>query len=160
MLIQAMVVQAKAAQSRTSGGAWEETSLSAAAEVVPFLDRVEAAMTDLGNSPRTCWELRLVLEEAIVNALKHGNGGDPSKQVHIYYYVGPGAVLADIEDEGPGFDPWSIPDPTLPENLDRPSGRGLFLMRSYTTWVSYYGRGNIVTLCKLRPAEGAEQLRY
>jgi serine/threonine-protein kinase RsbW len=128
-----------------------EVSLSIAAEVVPLLDQVVAAMDELGYPSRTCWELRLILEEAIVNGLKHGNGGDLSKQVRVRYQVRPEAVFAEVEDDGPGFDPSAVPDPTAPENLDRSCGRGLLLMRHYATWLRYHGRGNRLSLCKCRP---------
>ena len=128
-----------------------EVILTSAAEVVPLLDRVETAMIELGYPSRTCWELRLVLEEAIVNGLKHGNRGDASKQVRVRYLVRSEGVFADVEDEGPGFDPSAVADPTDPENLERPCGRGLLLMRHYATWMRYHGRGNRLSLCKCRP---------
>ena len=59
---------------------------------------------------------------------------------------------AEVEDEGPGFDPGRVPDPTLPENPDRPGGRGLPLMRHFMTWVRFSRPGNRVTLCKYRSA--------
>jgi serine/threonine-protein kinase RsbW len=59
-------------------------------------------------------------------------------------------VLAEVEDEGPGVDPKSVPDPRDPENLERPGGRGLLLMRHYMSSVHYSGRGNVVTLCQYR----------
>jgi serine/threonine-protein kinase RsbW len=130
------------------GGVGIEVGLSIAAEVVPLLDQVEAAMIELSYSPRTCWELRLILEEAIVNGLKHGNSGDLSKQVRVRYLVRPEAVFVDVEDDGPGFDPSAVADPTAPENLERPCGRGLLLMRHYATWLRYHGRGNRLSLCK------------
>jgi serine/threonine-protein kinase RsbW len=64
-------------------------------------------------------------------------------------------MLVEVEDEGPGFDPGQVPDPTAPENWDKPSGRGLLLMRHFTTWMRYHGRGNRVTLCKHRTARPA-----
>jgi serine/threonine-protein kinase RsbW len=59
-------------------------------------------------------------------------------------------VLAEVEDEGPGFNPAVVPDPTLPENLEQTGGRGLLLMRHYMSWVHYSERGNHVTLGKCR----------
>jgi serine/threonine-protein kinase RsbW len=66
----------------------------------------------------------------------------------VRYAVGPEEVLGEVEDEGPGFDPERVPDATAPENLEKSSGRGLLLMRRFTTWLRYHGRGNRVTLCK------------
>jgi serine/threonine-protein kinase RsbW len=127
---------------------WTRVSLRRGPEVVPLLEQVAAAMTLLGYRPRDVTGLRLALEEAIVNGLRHGNGGDPAKQVVVHYSVGAEEVVAEVEDEGPGFDPARVPDPTTAENLDRPCGRGLLLMRHFATWVHYHGRGNRVTLYK------------
>ena len=79
-----------------------------------------------------------------------GHRGDGRKSVRVTYQVGPWQVLAEVEDQGPGFDPSRVPDPTAPENLDKPCGRGLFLMRHYMTWVYHSSRGNCVTLCRSR----------
>ena len=131
---------------------WTEVELRRSAELGPLLEQVVAAMVAQDYSRRTCWEMRLALEEAIVNGLRHGNRFDPTKRVLVSYHVGPSAVLAEVEDEGPGFDPADVPDPTDPEHLERPCGRGLLLMRHYLTWLCYRGGGNHVTLCKQRLA--------
>ena len=94
--------------------------------------------------------IRLALEEAVVNAIKHGNGNDPAKSVRIAYQVDDDHVRIEIEDQGPGFNPDEIPDPTLPENLERPSGRGIMLMRSFMNVVQFNDRGNCVVLEKRR----------
>jgi serine/threonine-protein kinase RsbW len=128
-----------------------QASLSHTSEVVPLLEQVEAEMVGRGYSERFCRELRLVLEEALVNGLRHGNRNDPDHRVVLRYRVGVEEVLAEVEDEGEGFDPAAVPDPTDPENLCKPGGRGLLLMRHYTTWLRYHGCGNRVTFCKRRP---------
>lgn len=129
---------------------WRQMSLSHSAEVVPLLEQVLTAMGEHGYSSRCCFELRLALEEALVNGLRHGNRGDPGKRVKLCYRVGVNEVLAEVEDEGSGFDPAAVPNPTAAENWDKTSGRGLLLIRHYTSWVHYHGRGNRVTLCKYR----------
>ena len=129
---------------------WMEASLSHSVEVVPLLEQVVAAMVEHDYSERACFEVRLALEETLVNGLRHGNGGDPSKRVLLRYRVCAEEVLVEVEDEGPGFDPSAVPDPTAVENLLKPSGRGLLLMRHCMTWVRYHGRGNRVTMCKRR----------
>ena len=134
------------------GGYVGEVSLRRAADVVPFLDALVEALAGLGYPSRDCAGVRLALEEAVVNGLRHGNGGDPARRVWVRYHVRPDALLVEVEDEGPGFDPGQVPDPTLSENLARPCGRGLLLMRHYMTWVRFSGRGNRVTLCKYRSA--------
>jgi len=96
---------------------------------------------------------RLALEEAVVNAIKHGHGYDPSKTVRVRLRVTAEDVLIDVEDEGPGFDPADVADPCEPENLERSCGRGLLLIRHYMTWVRYNSRGNRVILCKCRSSQ-------
>jgi serine/threonine-protein kinase RsbW len=116
--------------------------------VGPLLDALTAALAGLGYSPEDRFGVRLALEEAVVNGLRHGNGGDPGKCVRVRYHVNAEGLLAEVRDEGRGFDPGAVPDPALPENWDRPGGRGLFLMRHYMTWVYYHGRRNRVFLYK------------
>jgi serine/threonine-protein kinase RsbW len=131
-----------------AGVPWSEVSLRRGDEAAPLLDWIAVAMTALGYPPRDVIGLCLALGEAILNGLRHGNGGDPSKQVVVRYAAGPEEVLCEVEDEGPGFDPGRVPDPTAPENLEKCSGRGLLLIGHFTTWLRYHGRGNRVTLCK------------
>ena len=133
-------------------GRYREVSLRRADEVVPFLDDLVAALAGLGYPSRDCTGIRLALEEAVVNGVRHGNRGDPARRVQVRCRLWAEALLAEVEDEGPGFDPGRVPDPTRPENLDRPGGRGLLLIRHYMTWVRFSERGNRVTLCKYRSA--------
>ena len=135
-----------------SGSLVGEVTLRRAGEVGLFLDDLVVALAGLGYSSRDCAGVRLALEEAVVNGLRHGNGGDPARRVWVRYHFRPDSLLAEVEDEGPGFDPRLVPDPTLSENLDRPGGRGLLLMRHYMSWVRFSRRGNRVTLCKYRSA--------
>jgi serine/threonine-protein kinase RsbW len=114
------------------------------------IEAIAAAMAAARYPEKDRFAVRLALEEAIVNAIKHGHRGDPTKRVRVRYQVSPNRVLAEVRDEGAGFDPRRVPDPLAPENLDRPSGRGLLLMRSYVTWLRFNERGNCVTLCKAR----------
>ena len=92
--------------------------------------------------------IRLAVEEALVNAIKHGNSSDPNKKVCIDYEINSEQVRIRIEDEGPGFDPETVPDPTSPEFLDRPCGRGLMLMKHYMSEVDFNARGNCVVMLK------------
>lgn len=94
--------------------------------------------------------IKLALEEALVNAIKHGNQMDPAKKVHIHFRVDRERFHVGIVDEGKGFDPEDVPDPMDPENLERPSGRGLLLMRHYMNEVVYHPPGNRLSMTKLR----------
>jgi serine/threonine-protein kinase RsbW len=86
----------------------------------------------------------------MVNAIKHGNQYDRDKKVTIAYGFGAEQFLIQITDEGEGFDPRDVPDPTLVEYVDRPCGRGLMLMRYYMCDVQYNERGNSVRMVKNR----------
>ena len=119
-------------------------------EMNPVISRILDAMVQIGYSEKDCFGARLSLEEAIVNALRHGNRGDPLKTVHIRFAVSDRQIVAEVEDEGPGFNPYAIPNPLAPENLERPGGRGVFLMRHYMTTVHFNDRGNCVHMCKIR----------
>jgi serine/threonine-protein kinase RsbW len=129
-------------------GYWD--SLSSAEDALPVLDIVAEEMAAAGYPEEDCFGLRLALEEALVNAIRHGNRGDPSRSIRVRFQVEPDWVLAEVEDEGEGFDPTCVPDPLAEVNRERPSGRGLLLMRHYTTWLRYNRLGNCVTLCKNR----------
>jgi serine/threonine-protein kinase RsbW len=107
-----------------------------------------SAMVQAGHSEQDQFRVRLAMEEAIVNANKHGHQGDWSRPITVHYHVSEHGVVAEIEDEGSGFDPAQVPDPLAPENLERSSGRGLLLMRSYMTGICHNDRGNRVCLCK------------
>jgi serine/threonine-protein kinase RsbW len=131
---------------------WHRASLSCPGEVVPTVEAVVAAMAAAGYAEKDLFAMRLALEEALVNGIKHGNQGDPARRVFVRYRVGPEQALVEVEDQGPGFDPAGVPDPLAPGGLERPGGRGLLLMRAYLTWVRYNDRVNAVTLCKSRSA--------
>jgi serine/threonine-protein kinase RsbW len=94
--------------------------------------------------------MRLALDEALANAVRHGHRGDATKRVEVRYRITAAEALAEVEDQGEGFDPQRVSDPRLPENLEQPGGRGLLLMRAYLSWVRYNDRGNAVTLCQRR----------
>lgn len=91
--------------------------------------------------------VKLAFEEAIANAFQHGHRGLPEDTtVLVTYLINAEEIRIDVQDRGPGFDAEGVPDPTLDENLDRPCGRGLMLMRSYMTSVRYNDRGNRVEM--------------
>jgi len=105
-----------------------------------------------GWEPSDIFGVHLAVEEAIVNAIVHGNKLDPEKTVHVSCSVSPEVARIEITDAGVGFDPASVPDCTLDERLEVPSGRGVMLMRSFMTRIEYNARGNSVLLEKRRGA--------
>src|SRR5690242_14320001 len=112
-------------------------------------EQIERLLQDRATSDHDLFGIKLALEEALVNAIKHGNQMDRSKNVHISYRLLPDRFDVRIADEGVGFDPADVPDPTAVENLERPCGRGLMLMRHYMSEVAYSERGNTVSMSKV-----------
>ncbi len=120
------------------------------AEARRVQEEIEQQLKEHEYSEREIFSVKLALEEALVNAIKHGNQFDHNKKVHIAYKIKPECFEILIRDEGPGFDPDEVPDPTAVENLERPCGRGLMLMRYYMNEVSFGPGGNTVFMTKLR----------
>jgi serine/threonine-protein kinase RsbW len=114
-------------------------------------EEVVAAVKDAGYADASVFAVRLALEEAVSNAVKHGNAGDERKPLQISWSIGADELEISVQDEGPGFEPQAVPDPTDPDRLELPSGRGLLLMQSYMTAVEHNERGNRVVLRYRRP---------
>jgi serine/threonine-protein kinase RsbW len=115
--------------------------------------RVQEAIEDVVRTAFTehdAFAVKMAVEEALVNAIKHGNQMDPEKSVRVRYALGPERFDVRITDEGPGFNPDDVPDPTAPENLERPCGRGLLLIRYYMSEVSFQDSGRTIVMHKLR----------
>jgi len=109
-----------------------------------LLDQLKQA----GWSERDVFGVHLSVEEALVNAIRHGNQTDPDKVVHFECRVSSELLWIQISDEGAGFDPADVPDPTDPEQLESPSGRGIMLMRNFMSRVDYSNGGTTVTMEK------------
>ena len=88
----------------------------------------------------------IALTEAVNNAIHHGNRLDPSKQVTVGYRAGHGKITFFVKDQGPGFDHDQLPDPTDPENIEKPHGRGVFLMRALADMVAFNDHGATVAM--------------
>ena len=142
--------RAKAAAPASYREKWERVAIRRAVEVEAVLEDLVEKLQAAGYSRKEQFGVRLAVEEAIVNAIKHGHRGDPAKQVQVRYRVVAERTTVEVEDEGPGFRPELVPDPLAPENCERDCGRGLLLIRSFMTAVRYNDRGNCVTLCKCR----------
>ena len=123
------------------------------AEALRVQGAIEQALAAIQYSEHDIFGIKLALEEALINAIKHGNQMDRTKKVQVAYRIRAERFDVVITDEGSGFNLADVPDPTAIENLERPCGRGLMLMRHYMTEVAFLGRGNIVQMSKLRLAE-------
>ncbi len=119
----------------------------------PVQREVLQAVVDAGFDDRAQFAIRLALDEAISNAVHHGNRNDPSKEVTVEYDVTPERATISVEDQGHGFAPNNVPDPTLEENCIKPHGRGVMLIRAYMTDVQFSERGNRVTMVKSRDCD-------
>ena len=101
-----------------------------------------------GYNGDAVFAIKLALEEAITNAIRHGNRQDPKKKVHVEAIVSATEAVIEVEDEGPGFERCCVPNPTLPENLEKCSGRGIHLIEAYMNEVEYTRGGRRLRMLK------------
>jgi serine/threonine-protein kinase RsbW len=94
----------------------------------------------------TQFRLRVVLSEALTNAIVRGNGEDRSKWVDVRAELVPESIRVSVTDEGPGFDPDAVPEPLQPDQLDEATGRGLYLIRKLVDTVQFNERGNSICM--------------
>jgi serine/threonine-protein kinase RsbW len=106
-----------------------------------------------GFDDHSSFAIKLALEEALINAIKHGNNLDPSKKVHIEAKVTPKRFEIVIEDEGKGFDRSEVPDPTADDNLCKCSGRGILLIEAFMNRVQWTRGGRRVKMIKNNEAK-------
>lgn len=111
--------------------------------VEKLIDEIRAEF----NVHEECYGNMLVaVTEAVNNAIQHGNKYDPDKKVNIAYEVEPDQISFTISDEGSGFDYMNLPDPTDPENIEKPTGRGVFLMKHLADQIIFAENGRVVEL--------------
>ncbi len=108
-------------------------------------------LENLGYGERAIFGVKLALEEAAINAIKHGNELDDTKKVIISFSIDDNKAVISVADEGPGFDPGAVPNPTDEEYLMATSGRGIALINAYMDEVRYNESGNEVTMIKYAP---------
>jgi serine/threonine-protein kinase RsbW len=112
-------------------------------QIISLMEKHEYSMRDI-------FALRLSLEEAITNAIRHGNGNDLSKLVTVIADVSDIKIRVEVSDQGEGFIPEAVPDPTADEFIERPCGRGLMLMKAYLDYVEYSDGGRKITMDRER----------
>ena len=88
----------------------------------------------------------VALTEAVNNALQHGNKANPETHVEVTFKVKDDTLYFTVKDQGPGFDPTTLPDPTDPANIEKPTGRGIFLMKHLCDGVTFEEKGTKVIL--------------
>jgi serine/threonine-protein kinase RsbW len=115
-------------------------------------DQIVEGLEQLGYAPASAFAVRLAFEEAVSNAFRHGHRDLPAEvPVTVQFRIDPDEVEIVLEDRGPGFSPGDVPDPTLEENLESPSGRGLMLIRAYMAGVEFNPSGNRIRMLYHRP---------
>lgn len=126
------------------------------ASIEEAVDFVMEQCSDCGENPKKLrLNLRVGLSEAIANAMLYGNCRDPSKRVKVEVAFQGTTITARVTDEGMGFNPCRVPDPTCAANIPKAEGRGIFLMRKLLDEVHFNDRGNCVTLVlRLPPFRG------
>jgi serine/threonine-protein kinase RsbW len=127
------------------------------------IERSVDYLTDKGrevgfDDERLRLNFRVGLTEALANAMLYGNGRDPQKRVRVVACLTSQKIEIQVTDEGRGFDPHAVLDPTLPANRVRPGGRGIFLIRQLMDRVEFNDRGNSITMILLsRDAAAGER---
>jgi DNA-binding response OmpR family regulator len=123
-----------------------------------IIQKVIQSLVSMGYDPNESQNtIPLILNEAITNAIRHGNKGDDKKSVDINAFINNNGYSITVRDEGHGFNPETIPDPTEPENLLKTSGRGIFLIRCKVDNVEFNPKGNEMIMFKARDPEADSQ---
>ena len=137
-------------RTATGGGSETELSLDVPSDLEYVGPAVELIADELPGGPlsprRIRFNFRTALAEALANAIAYGNGHDPTRLVRVRVEVTAEAVRLHVTDEGRGFDPERVPDPTRPERLEREDGRGLFVLSHLVDHVAFNETGNSVCL--------------
>ena len=115
-------------------------------EGLELQDRIVQMMERFSYSVRDVFAVRLSFEEGMANAIKHGNQMDESRLVRVSCRIDATKLRVEIQDQGAGFDPGAVPDPTQEEFIERPTGRGLLLMRVYMNFCEFADGGRCLIL--------------
>jgi serine/threonine-protein kinase RsbW len=125
----------------------QKIRISSKPENIILVERMIEDVCDIFNISEDFYgNILVALTEAVTNAIYHGNQANPNKNIDISFKSTSNLVSFIVKDEGPGFDYSHIPDPTNPENIEKPNGRGVFLMRNLADNVSFEDKGSKVIL--------------
>jgi len=116
--------------------------------ISPVVDKLMLLLRNCGCVPEGVSDIEIALREALANAILHGNHEDRRKQVHVNCDCEPDEVLIAIKDEGKGFDPNNLPDPTASENIGSIHGRGIHVMKALMDEVRFEEGGTVVHMRK------------
>jgi len=116
-------------------------------ENIVYVERlIDKVCEELKVSEDHYGNILVALTEAVNNAIQHGNKSNPSKEINVIFETKNDLITFKVRDEGDGFDYNNIPDPTEPENIEKPHGRGIFLMKNLADKVDFYENGRVVEL--------------
>lgn len=107
---------------------------------------IDEIMSEIGIKEENYGKILISTLEAVNNAIMHGNNADKNKYVDVEIAFKERKLKIKIKDEGKGFKPGKVPDPTMPQNIEQINGRGIFLMSRLADEIKYSKRGNAVTL--------------
>lgn len=125
----------------------QKIRIASRAENIILVERMIEDVCDLFNISEDYYgNILVAITEAVNNAIYHGNQANPKKNIDIFFKSFPDHVSFIVKDEGKGFNYDSLPDPTNPENIENPNGRGVFLMRNLADKVSFEDNGSKVVL--------------
>jgi len=125
-------------------------------EIVPeFVSALIGKIKTLSIGEDEVFDIKLSLEEALINAIKHGNKMNPSFYVEVYLEIKDHRLTIKVKDQGEGFDFKNLPDPTTDENLEKPSGRGIFLIKSLMDEFEFFDCGRGIKMVKFVKKGGA-----
>lgn len=120
-----------------------ESEMNSISQVEKLID-AQAQMLSIDDEVYGKYMLSVV--ECVNNAIVHGNKMDKNKKVTMHYHISNTKIEVTVSDEGDGFDPDSLPDPTAEENLERDCGRGIFLMRHLSDELEFANNGRTITM--------------
>jgi serine/threonine-protein kinase RsbW len=125
----------------------QKIRIASRAENIILVERMIEDVCDLFNISEDYYgNILVAITEAVNNAIYHGNQANPKKNIDIFFKSFPDYVSFIVKDEGSGFNYDALPDPTNPENIEKPNGRGVFLMRNLADKVSFEDDGSKVIL--------------
>ncbi|MBL7884720.1 MAG: ATP-binding protein [Bacteroidia bacterium] len=125
----------------------QKIRITSKAENIILVEKMIEDVCDVFNISEDYYgNILVALTEAVNNAIYHGNQANPNKSIDIYFKSHPNHVSFIVKDEGAGFGYDSLPDPTSPENIEKPNGRGVFLMRNLADKVTFEDNGSKVIL--------------
>jgi len=125
---------------------FETNILSKLTEGLGVQEKIVRMMERFSYPSRDVFAVRLSFEEGLANAIKHGNLLDESKLVRVTCRIDASRLRIQIQDQGAGFEPDAVPDPTQEEFIERPTGRGLLLIRAYMDHCEFIDRGRCLIM--------------